>query len=670
MTRGHPLPSRLSAIGCISLLLLSACGGGGSGGDPSPPASSPLLSGSLVDLAIVGLTYTTATVSGVTGSGGGYTYRCTTSCETLTFSLGPVTIGSATGSSTLSLKELSGGMEGGLLSAATLRRVQFLVAVDADADVGNGISIPSELAPSLDGRSLDFTSVSFDADLLALIDRLKGDARLSSNYRSGMQIPTAAVARAIAEQTEAVARGALVETPASALIPVKELRKYVLRIPDSSLLPYSGRSALLKSTYARGLRPALGAGLSWVSGTPATGLQLRTVTSRGITIAAPRYWDGISARTAELLLNEGPNGPPAIATITLTPTAADAGPLVTLKTADGTAFSGMPTPNEASGSDGNRNVDEDLRPRSPEYDQRGLDPAGITEGDSGTVWICDRRGPFLVQLDGQGRALQRLGPAGNAGALPDVVRRLPAILESRQAALGCGGVARRPTSGEIVFGLGAALDVNGRTAVTAPLVRLVSFDPRTNIARQYALQIRGTESGFRLLDLEPISENRLLALVRFRQGGRTGPERWEIRTVDLGNATEISARSLNTGPNAGLALEFGTASEIESSGVVFAATSTLVELGALGWIAVSAEGLGRADARTLIVIGQMNGGVTSRIRGGDPALSVGEHQVDRNGVITPRAAGSATAPVFELIPSAVESRHTVIWSLEMREAVN
>jgi hypothetical protein len=48
-----------------------------------------------------------------------------------------------------------------------------------------------------------------------------------------------------------------------------------------------------------------------------------------------------------------------------------------------------------------------------------------------------------------------------------VNRRLPAILEWRQPTLGCGGVAVRSTSGEVVFALGAPLNVNGRTANSA-----------------------------------------------------------------------------------------------------------------------------------------------------------------------------------------------------------
>lgn len=661
--------NRLAAV-TSAITLLVACGGGGGGDNSSSTPTTPTQSGSLVDLSISGLAYSTPSVSGTTSSTGGYTYRCNPSCETVTFAVGPITLGTATGAASLSLKDFQGGVDGGLLSSTTIRRMQFLMAVDADANASNGIAIPSELAASLSGKSLNFGASSFDVDLVALIDYLKGDNRLTSSYRSGMQIPTAATARAIAEQAEALARGVFVESPTSTLIPVAELRKYVLRVPDSLLMPYAGNSSLLKSTYARGLRPALGAGLSVVSGTPTTTLQLRTVTSRGIAVAAPRYSDGVSVRAADVLLSNDTNGNPSLGSITLTPNAADLASLTALKTSDALNYSGRPTPTDSSGSDGARNLDEDLKPRSPEFDQRGLDPAGVTEGESGSVWICDQRGPFLLQLDNQGRALQHLGPDGFAGALPGVTRRLPAILESRQPGLGCGGVALRPTSGEVLFALGAVLNVNGRTASTARLIRIVGFNSRTGVVRQYGLPIRSTEFGLRVLDLESLSEQRVLALVRFREGSASGPYRWEIRTLDLSAATEISTKSLSSGPNAGLALEYGSAAELDASGVTLASSSTLVELSALGWIAESVEGLARGNAQTLIVIGQMNGGVTSRIKGGDPSLSVSEHQVDRNGLITPRAAGSATAPVFELAPAAIESRQIVIWSLQLRNPVN
>lgn len=663
---------RFAALGGIGLaVLLSSCGGGGSGSEGGSDAAQPAaLSGTIADFGVAGLSYSTPTVSGTTGARGSYSYRCTTTCEALTFKLGGIIFGAATAAPTLTLRELQGGLEGGVLSEATIRRVQLLTALDADADPGNGITLPQEVTASLATRAIDFNATSFDADLESLLTFLRGDNRLSSTYRAGLRAPTRAVARALAEQFEALARGVFVETPTSANSVVEQIRKYVVRHPDALLVPYTGSSPALKSTYAPGLRAAVGAGLTLASDSSATNIRLRVVSARGIAVSAPRYFDGVSARPASLLLDSAASGGPSVGIIALSSTGAELTTLTALRTPDGIGFSGRPTPTDASGSDGARNLDEALQPRNPEFDQRGLDLAGVVEGEGGTSWLCDRRGPFLLQLDAQGRVVQRLGPAGNAGALPDVARRLPAVLESRQADLGCGGVAMRPGSGEVLMAVGAALDVGGRTASSARLIRLVGLNTRTNTVRQFAVPIRDNENALRILDLESLSEQRVLALVRYRDGGATGPYRFDIRTIDLTSASDVNSKVLSSGANAGLALEYGSLAEIAASGVTFASVATVVELGPLGWIGENAEGLARIDANTLVVVSQANGGVTSRLLGGSAALSTGEHQVDRNGVITPRATGSSAAPTFELVPTPTEARQTVLWSIKLRNAVN
>lgn len=664
---------RSRASVALIVCVLHGCGGGNVD-SPSPSSSAPpVLNGLLVDFSVAGLAYSTSTRSGFTSSTGSFTYLCDGSCETVSFRIGGVLLGFATGAPSLTLREFQGGISDGVLSDATVRRAQLLVALDADADASNGIALPAELATSLAFRSLDFSAASFDADLAALLDYLRSDSRLSVSYRATLHVPTRAVARALSEQAEAMARGVLIEAPASAAAPVSEVRKYVLRVPDSLLTSYSGGSASLKAAYLRGLRPAVGAGLMVSSGASSTNVQLRTVTSRGIAVWAPRYFDGTTARSADVLLGSDPNGQPSIGTLSLSSSSADLTSLVSLRAPDGeTLLSGRPTPLGASGSDGSRNLDEALRPRPPpfEFDQLGLDPAGLAEGDGGSTWVCDRRGPFLLQFDTQGRTLQKLGPAGNGGALPGVERRLPVILEARQPGLGCGGVAVRAASGEVMFAVAASLDVAGRTAASARLVRLVGFNPRTTVVRQFGIPLRANEFAFRVLDLESLSEQQILALVRYRDGGSNGPYRWEIRVIDLTNASDLSSRLLTSGPSSGLALEHGGTAELEASGITLAAVSTVLELGSLGWITDSAEGLARINAQTLVVIGQANGGVTSRIAGGNPVLSVPEHQVDGYGLITPRASGATVAPTFELLPAPVESRQTLIWSLRLRTPLN
>jgi hypothetical protein len=99
-----------------------------------------------------------------------------------------------------------------------------------------------------------------------------------------------------------------VESPSSAAVAVDEVRKYVLRFPDSMLTPYTGPSTLLSTVFPRGLRPSVGAGLS-VSTSGSTGtVQLRTVTTRGVAVPAPRYVDGATIRNADVLVAQGTNG--------------------------------------------------------------------------------------------------------------------------------------------------------------------------------------------------------------------------------------------------------------------------------------------------------------------------------------------------------------------------
>ncbi len=671
MTRLQP---RLCAIALALGATLSGCGSGGSGSSGSSTSSSSApaaTSGAFADFPISGLSYSTPSLSGITSVSGGFSYRCANSCEPVTFRLGGIYLGTLIGTQSISLKDFSGGMTDGIISDATVRKAQLVISLDADADPTNGIELPTALTTSLATRTLDFTSPSFDADLTSVADYLRADSRLTAAYRASIQTITSAVARALVEQAEGLAHGVLVESPALKSIPVSELRKYVLRVPDTFLMPYSGSSALLRSTFTGGMRPALGAGLMAVSGSgSSSGILLRTVTSRGISVPAPRYNDGSAVRSADVLISHPTNGQPSIGTLALSPTSAELNSLIGLRAADGTLFSGRPTPIGASGSDSTRNLDETLTPQNPEFDQLGLDPAGIAEGESGSLWLCDRRGPFLVQVDSQGRTLQKIGPSGTAGSLPDVSRKLPSLLEYRQAGQGCGGVAVRSSSGEILFALGAPLDIAGRTATSARLIRIVGFNPKTSVTRQIGIPIAANEFGLRVLDLESFGEQKVLALVRYRDGSETGPYRWEVRFIDLSAASDITNRSLTNGPNYGLALEYGSAAEIGASNVTLASTSTVLELGALGWISEGAEGLAHVDAQTLVVIGQVNGGITSRVVGGNPTLKVSDYQVDRYGLISPRASTSSAAPVFQLAPATPEARQIVVWSMTLRTPLN
>lgn len=653
----------------LGLVALGSCGGGG-GDDEAPPTNNapPIQTGRLDELGASGLSYQTSTLTGTTDDTGSFRYRCPSNCETVTFRLGGITLGSATGNAKVLLAEWQGGTSNGVLSEATLRRAQLLYALDSNADPTDGVKIDGATATALANRSLNFDSASFDNDIDALIDALRNDANLSASYRSAILLLPRTRVRALLEQAIAKARGVWVERPTASDSPVTELRKYVVTVADGLRIPYTGNAQALRERYPRGLLPAVGAALTITGGSATSGWELSSVTTRGIHVPAPRYSAGGEVRAASVLVTPSSQGAPAVAALRVSADAASLQSLTALATVGGASFSGRPTPTGASGSDGARNLNESLQPVTPEFDQLGIHPSGLARASDGSLWACDQSGPFLLKLDAQGRSVERYGPAGNRGSLPDVNRRLPAIFESRQASLGCAGVAiSEARTGSILLAAAAVLDVDGRTRDRATLIRLLDFDSRNQSSRQFAVGIEPNEFELNVLDIDAIDAERIFALVRYRPSAGAA-FRHEIRLWDLSGATDIGTRNLTNGPNAGRELEYGTAQEVSLSGVTRVSQRLILRLQDFGWTLPEVTGLARADARTLFIMANVNGGVRSEIRGGDPALGVAEHQVTADGLITPRASPSAPAPTFALTPTDFEARELILWSVTLREA--
>lgn len=664
-------PAKVLAVGGLAMVMLwiGSCGGGG--GSDAPPAgnTTPVETGRLDDLSIAGLGYQTATLTGTTDDSGGFRYRCPAGCETVTFRLGGITLGSATGANRVLLPEWQAGLNNGVISELTLRRAQLLYALDHNADPTDGVRIEAAVVSALSNRNLNFDSSNFDNDLNSLIQALRNDTSLSASFRAAIAILPRPRVRALLEQAIAKARGVWVERPSFEGSSVSEIRKYVVAVGDGLRIPYTGNSQALRERYPRGLLPAVGAALTVTGGSAAAGWSLGTLTSRGIQLATPRYAAGGEVRDASLLVTPTPPGTPSTATLRLTADAATLQSLTSLTTLSGAGYSGRPTPIGASGSDGARNLTEALQPASPEFDQRGLSPSGLAASSDGGFWGCDQFGPFLFKLDAQGRTVERLGPAGSRGSLPEVNRRLPDILEARQPGLGCAGVATTTSRPDAVWLAAAAvLDVDGRTRERATLLRVLDFDSRTNTSRQYALGIESQELDFNVLDIEALDSTRLLALVRYRTAANQ-PLQHEIRVWNLATANDISTRLLTQGPNAGRALEYGTRQEVTDSGVNRIDQRLVLRLQDHGWLLPQATGLAQADGRTLFIMAETNGGVSARIEGGDPTLGVSEHQVSADGVITPRSSGNAAAARFLLEPSPFEAREILLWSIELRSAL-
>ncbi|HEY2152739.1 MAG TPA: hypothetical protein VGH34_18160 [Vicinamibacterales bacterium] len=148
--------------------VLGGCGGGGS--DSAAPSSGPspaTTTGKFVDAAVGNLEYTCGTApnqtSGKTDGLGVYLYVPGPPAPTCTFSIGGVTLGSATAGNVLTPYSLVPGSTPGTPNATVTNIARFLQSLDSDGNPANGITIADATATALTGKTLNFAATDFDA---------------------------------------------------------------------------------------------------------------------------------------------------------------------------------------------------------------------------------------------------------------------------------------------------------------------------------------------------------------------------------------------------------------------------------------------------------------------------------------------------------------------------
>ena len=164
--------SRSSAVVFVSVFFLCSCSDGGGSNGPA------VQTGVFRDSEVTQLRYEGQGNSGLTNSAGQFSYS---EGELLTFSLGGISLGSATGSRELTPFDLLGiatldeAREGGIENELT-NIVIFLQSLDRDQDPENGIDLEG-LDAALAGETLDFTG-----DVTSF---LNGDYRRIMNQNGG-----------------------------------------------------------------------------------------------------------------------------------------------------------------------------------------------------------------------------------------------------------------------------------------------------------------------------------------------------------------------------------------------------------------------------------------------------------------------------------------------------
>lgn len=169
---------RLATSGIASLFfaLLSACGGGG-----GAAGVAAALRGQFIDSPVAGLSYVTATQSGVTSSDGSFDYA---KGEQVTFSLGAIVFPKVKASLIVTPVNMAPGNN---MDADEAQNIAYLLQVlDDDGDPSNGISIPTSLA-TLATQAVDF---SIDPTLFIALPQVVSLAAEAAKLRKPGTAPT------------------------------------------------------------------------------------------------------------------------------------------------------------------------------------------------------------------------------------------------------------------------------------------------------------------------------------------------------------------------------------------------------------------------------------------------------------------------------------------------
>lgn len=151
----------------VGAAMLAACG--------SDEDEQPILTGRLLDAEVAGVSWRSSSgLSGVTNAGGEFNFR---PGDTVSFQIGGITLGSASGAATLTPKDLLAASSH--TDPLVLKLVQLLTTLDQDGNAANGITISAATRSALAGAAT--FSASADAILADVVGKLAARQLDTSN---------------------------------------------------------------------------------------------------------------------------------------------------------------------------------------------------------------------------------------------------------------------------------------------------------------------------------------------------------------------------------------------------------------------------------------------------------------------------------------------------------
>lgn len=599
--------------------------------------------GHLLDAAVSGASYHSYGRNGITGANGEFAYLPD---QTVTFTVGGITLGSAQGSDTLLLNQLDGGVdENGQPTRVTINRAIFLQSIDEDHDPTNGIQIDSDTINDLKSETLNFDqdSSAFSTELGSLL---------------GAETVVAVDALDHLWVTEAETKGNIKIAVGDGVI--ESIQRFV--VPDNRVA-YTGSDAGLKKTFPNGFPLAVGSGLAFDANSNGT-LTFYGITDRGPNADSPV----LLGTTTATKVFPVPNFAPTIVKLTVD-TVGNKGVLVSdvhELNRNGSKISGRPV-QSGTGSSGEVALDETLTHKL-DFDPEGMDTEALVKDpqDSNYAWTCDEYGPFVAKIKlATGEIVRKYAPG----------TELPAVIAKRQPNRGCEGLAITP-NGKLYAMVQSTLDVpdanNKSVKDKALFTRIVQIDRSGNEAapttKTFAYPLNpadwqdGKAGKAKLGDLVAVDDTHFLIM---EQGAfADGNIHNKIFLVDITDATDISNMK-----NGSLELETViTASDLMKAGVTRVKKTLIADMRDYNWILEKAEGLALVDSQTIALINDNDFGL------GADAHDANGVEADPTKLFVDTATGAVTDNAakpysYQVTGNDPSQRRTQLWLIKLAKPV-
>ena len=157
-------------FGITILFVLTGCGGGGGTNNESSIVSSEV--GIFLDSPVMGIVYDTPSFSGKTDELGRFSFNAG---ESIVFSIGDITLPATSARDVVHVSDIFGGS---IDDQNVINLARLLLTLDEDNNPDNGISISNTAFAASLGINIDFSSPSFETDVINYVANAGGSVVL------------------------------------------------------------------------------------------------------------------------------------------------------------------------------------------------------------------------------------------------------------------------------------------------------------------------------------------------------------------------------------------------------------------------------------------------------------------------------------------------------------